>query len=153
MNNIAIFLFILVSNIVAISLIYYSFDKNIEKGKKLLYTMIAMGIIYILVLIVYFFSSIGMPKEVAKKSKDMITFAFVPVNSILLIPFLLKSFNQRNDKSITVEQLNKSAIIVIIVGIVLLIGEFFYFRNIEKGINDIINQKQSNSVNNDNENY
>ena len=153
MNNIAIFLFILVSNIVAISLIYYSFDKNIEKGKKLLYTMIAMGIIYILVLIVYFFSSIGMPKEVAKKSKDMITFAFVPVNSILLIPFLLKSFNQRNDKSITVEQLNKRAIIVIIVGIVLLIGEFFYFRNIEKGINDIINQKQSNSVNNDNENY
>lgn len=153
MNNIAIFLFILVSNIVAISLIYYSFDKNIEKSKKLLYTMIAMGIIYILVLIVYFFSSIGMPKEVAQKSKDMITFAFVPVNSILLIPFLLKSFNQRNDKSITVEQLNKRAIIVIIVGIVLLIGEFFYFRNIEKGINDIINQKQSNSVNNDNENY
>ena len=155
MNNIVIFLFILVANVVSILLIYYSFNKNIEKTKRLLYTMIAMGVIYILVLIVYFFSSIGMPKEIAEQSKEMITFTFVPVNAIILIPFLLRSFNRRKDNSITTEQLNKRAIIVVIVAIALLVGEFFYFRNIEKGINDRINQKrneQNSIVNNAEEN-
>ncbi len=155
MNNIVIFLFILVANVVSIFLIYYSFNKNIEKTKRLLYTMIAMGVIYILVLIVYFFSSIGMPKEIAEQSKEMITFTFVPVNAIILIPFLLRSFNRRKDNSITTEQLNKRAIIVVIVAIALLVGEFFYFRNIEKGINDRINQKrneQNSIVNNAEEN-
>lgn len=155
MNNIVIFLFILVANVVSILLIYYSFNKNIEKTKRLLYTMIAMGVIYILVLIVYFFSSIGMPKEIAEQSKEMITFTFVPVNAIILIPFLLRSFNRRKDNSITTEQLNKRAIIVVIVAIALLVGESFYFTNIEKGINDRINQKrneQNSIVNNAEEN-
>ena len=137
MNNIVIFLFILVANVVSILLIYYSFNKNIEKTKRLLYTMIAMGVIYILVLIVYFFSSIGMPKEIAEQSKEMITFTFVPVNAIILIPFLLRSFNRRKDNSITTEQLNKRAIIVVIVAIALLVGEFFYFRNIELTRNEM----------------
>ena len=143
MNNILIFLFILVANVVAILLTYYSFDKKIEKNKRLLYTMIALGVMYILVLIVYFFSSIGMPKETTEQSKDMITFSFVPVNAILLVPFLLRSFNLRKDNSITSDQLNKRAIIVFVLGIVLLVGEGFYFRNIENGINDIIKQKQN----------
>lgn len=142
MNNIIIYLFILVANVVSILLIYHSFDKNIEKTKRLLYTMIAMGIIYILVLVTYFFSSIGMPKEAVQKSKDMITFTFVPVNSIILIPFLLRSFNQRKNNDITTDQLNKRTIIVVVIGIALIIGEYFYFRNIEKGIMDIVNQKQ-----------
>lgn len=147
MNNIVISLFILVANAVAILLTYHSFGKDTEKTKKLFYTLIAMGIMYILILIIYFFSSIGMPKEAVEASRDMITFTFVPVNAIILIPFLVRSFNQRKNNEITIEQLNKRAIIVFIIAVVLIIGEFFYFRNIEKGIIDIVNQKNSNIVN------
>lgn len=88
-----------------------------------------------------------MPKEAVEASRDMITFTFVPVNAIILIPFLVRSFNQRKNNEITIEQLNKRAIIVFIIAVVLIIGEFFYFRNIEKGIIDIVNQKNSNIVN------
>ena len=42
MDKLFILLFILVANIVSILLIYHSLDKNIEKTKRLLYTMIAM---------------------------------------------------------------------------------------------------------------
>ena len=91
MENLVILLFIFVANIVSILLIYHSFDKRIEKTKKLLYTMISMGVVYIVVLIIYFFSSIGIDKEIAKSSKQMITFTFVPVNSIIIIPFLIRS--------------------------------------------------------------
>lgn len=54
MNNIVISLFILVANAVAILLTYHSFGKDTEKTKKLFYTLIAMGIMYILILIIYF---------------------------------------------------------------------------------------------------
>lgn len=148
MNNIIIFLFILVANVIAFLLIYNSFNKNVEKTKQLLYTMISMGIVYIVVLIIYFFSSIGLSKEVTSQAKEMITFSFVPVNSIILIPFLIRSFNKRKNKEITTEQLNRRTIIMIIIAIALIIGEFFYFRNIEKGIIDIANEKQNVITNN-----
>ena len=67
MDKLFILLFILVANIVSILLIYHSLDKNIEKTKRLLYTMIAMGVVYIIVLIVYFFSSIGIDNRQNKR--------------------------------------------------------------------------------------
>lgn len=149
MDNLFILLFILVANIVSILLIYHSFDKNIEKTKRLLYTMIAMGVVYIIVLIVYFFSSIGIDKRIATQAKQTIVFTFVPVNSIIVIPFMLRSFNKRKDREITGEQLNKRAVVMFIIAVVIVVSEFFYFRNIEKGIGRIIEQQEaaSNTVN------
>ena len=104
--------------------------------------MISMGVMYILILLVYFFSSIGLSKETTTKAKNMITFTFVPVNAIILLPLLIRSFTKKKDKKITTEQLNKRTIAVIIVGIIILVCEFFYFRNIQKGIIELVNQKQ-----------
>ena len=143
MTNSFILLFILVANVVAILSIYHSFDRNIEKTKRLLYTMIAMGVVYIVVLIIYFFSSIGIDKQIATQAKQMVVFTFVPVNSIILIPFLLRSFNKRKSKEITGEQLNKRAVTIFIIAVVLVVSEFFYFRNIEKGIGRIIEQQEA----------
>lgn len=149
MDKLFILLFILVANIVSILLIYHSLDKNIEKTKRLLYTMIAMGVVYIIVLIVYFFSSIGIDKRIATQAKQTIVFTFVPVNSIIVIPFMLRSFNKRKDREITGEQLNKRAVVMFIIAVVIVVIEFFYFRNIEKGIGRIIEQQEaaSNTVN------
>ena len=149
MDKLFILLFILVANIVSILLIYHSLDKNIEKTKRLLYTMIAMGVVYIIVLIVYFFSSIGIDKRIATQAKQTIVFTFVPVNSIIVIPFMLRSFNKRKDREITGEQLNKRAVVMFIIAVVIVVSEFFYFRNIEKGIGRIIEQQEaaSNTVN------
>lgn len=143
MDNLFILLFILVANIVSILLIYHSFDKNIEKTKRLLYTMIAMGVVYIIVLIVYFFSSIGIDKRIATQAKQTIVFTFVPVNSIIVIPFMLRSFNKRKDREITGEQLNKRAVVMFIIAVAIVVSEFFYFRNIEKGIGRIIEQQEA----------
>ncbi|MFR4412048.1 MAG: hypothetical protein ACLT5B_01555 [Clostridia bacterium] len=111
--------------------------------------MIAMGVVYIIVLIVYFFSSIGIDKRIATQAKQTIVFTFVPVNSIIVIPFMLRSFNKRKDREITGEQLNKRAVVMFIIAVVIVVSEFFYFRNIEKGIGRIIEQQEaaSNTVN------
>ena len=143
MDNVFIMGFIIVANLIAILLTYYSFNKSIEKTKRLLYTMISVGVMYILILIVYSFSSIGIAKKASSAAKDMITYTFVPVNTILVLPFMIRSFNKRKENEITTSQLNMRATIVLIITIVILVSEFFYFRKIQQGIIDIYNQKQN----------
>lgn len=143
MDNVFIMGFIIVANLIAILLTYYSFNKSIEKTKRLLYTMISVGVMYILILIVYSFSSIGIVKKASSAAKDMITYTFVPVNTILVLPFMIRSFNKRKENEITTSQLNIRATIVLIITIVILVSEFFYFRKIQQGIIDIYNQKQN----------
>lgn len=154
MDNLFITLFIAIANIVAILLVYHSFDKNLDKTKKLLYTMISMGVMYILILIVYSLSSIGIEKEITSEAKDMITFTFVPVNAIIVLPILIRAFNKRKNKEISTEQLNKRAITMALVAVVVLISEFFYFKDIQKGIIEMVNQKQeTQNIENEVSNY
>lgn len=143
MDNVFIMGFIIVANLIAILLTYYSFNKSIEKTKRLLYTMISVGVMYILILIVYSFSSIGIAKKASSAAKDMITYTFVPVNTILVLPFMIRSFNKRKENEITTSQLNMRATIVLIITIAILVSEFLYFRKIQQGIIDIYNQKQN----------
>ncbi len=146
MDKLVIVLFIFVANCVALLLTYHSFDKKIDKNKRMLYTMIAVGVMYIVISITYFFSSIGIEKEVSENSKNMITFTFVPVNSIIILPFLINSYKKARRKEIKMENFNKRVIIIGVIAIFLIISEFFYFRNIQNGIIRMMNE-MSNSVN------
>lgn len=137
-------LFILVANVVGLLLVYHSFDKRIDKNKKLMYTMICFGVMYILTLIIYFFSSLGINNEnVSESSRNLITFTFVPINTIVLLPILIRSFNNRKVNKITTRQLNRTAMTMIVVAIILIVIEFFSFRSIQKGIIQIFNERQN----------
>ena len=139
-------IFIFVANIIAIVSTYFSFGKKLGKDKKMMYTMIAIGVIYILTLIVYLLSSIGVNNSnVTSASREMITFTFVPVNTIILLPFLIRSFEKAKNKEIKTAKLNQRVIIVVIIAVILMITEFFYFRNIQKNIIDY-GAQVSNSV-------
>lgn len=139
-------IFILVANIIVIVSTYFSFGKKLGKDKKMMYTMIAIGVIYILTLIVYLLSSIGVNNSnVTSASREMITFTFVPVNTIILLPFLIRSFEKAKNKEIKTAKLNQRVIIVVIIAVILMITEFFYFRNIQKNIIDY-GAQVSNSV-------
>lgn len=135
MNNSVIYIFLMIANVIAIAAIYFAFGKRLSQDKKMLYTMISIGIIYIATLIVYFFSSIGVNNSnVTNVSRNMITFSFVPVNAIILLPFLIYSFAKTAEKELTEEKLKKRITIVAIIAIILVITEFFYFKNIQKNI-------------------
>lgn len=141
-------LFILVANVVGLLLVYHSFDKRIDKNKKFMYTMICFGVMYILTLIIYFFSSIGINNEnVSESSRNLITFTFVPINTIVLLPILIRSFNNRKVNKITTRQLNRTAMTMIVVAIILIVIEFFSFRSIQKGIIQIFNERQNEANN------
>lgn len=140
MQNLFITLFIVIANVVAILLIYHSFSKKIEKTKKMLYTMISVGVIYIIVLIIYSLSSIGYESSIASVGRDFVTFSFVPINAIIILPFLIRSFNKSKEKEITNEQLNFRTIVIGIITLIILISEFFYFRNIQENAKELAKQ-------------
>ena len=150
MSNLFINIFIILANIVAILLTYYSFNKNLDKSKKMLYTMISIGTMYIVILIVYFFSSLGLSKNTSSNAKNMITFTFVPINAMIFLPILIRTFNKGKSKAITTKQLNRRVIIIAVIGIAVLVSEFFYFRNIQKGINKVLEAKKNELVQEDN---
>lgn len=128
-------LFIGLANIIALVLVYYAFEKEDEKGKRLMKTMIAVGVMYIIALIVYGLSSIGLEKNsTLNTAKTMYIMAIVPVNTIIIEPILLRSYRKMQSGVISMDKLNKRAIIVGIMAIIICISEFFYFRNAQKNI-------------------
>lgn len=142
-----IILFATLANVIAILLVYYSFGRKMDKQKKFINTLISIGFVYILVWITFLLSSIGI-EEVSglEQAKTLMTIAFVPVNAILFIPFVANSYIKRKDKKIDDNNFNRRMIIVAVLAVVVLVCEFFYFRNFQTGIVELKKQIQNNQV-------
>ena len=94
MNSI-ITLFIIAANVIAILLVYFSLEKNMDKQRKIITIMASIGSVYIITLVVYLLSSIGVEKIAAAETvRNAIIMAIVPVNVILFLPFLICSFKK-----------------------------------------------------------
>lgn len=146
MIQLLIQIFILLANIVAVLLVYYSFGRTTDKQKRFFGTMISIGLMYIVVLIVYSLSSIGIEQNSSSDTaKQLYTMSFVPINAIIIEPLLIHSYIDTKNKKIQVESLNRRAIIIIIVSIILLTWEFFFFRNTQKQIIETQNKLQQNA--------
>ncbi len=133
-----IILFMLFANIVAALLIYHSFGKDMDNEKKIKYSLIIIGGLYIITLVIYLLSGIGVGKiENAETARSYLMMAFVPINAIIIIPFTIFSCMKTKRKEITVKQLNSRLLIVEVVAVLLIIVEFIYFRNYQKGLKEI----------------
>ena len=142
MNSI-ITLFIIAANVIAILLVYFSLEKNMDKQRKIITIMASIGSVYIITLVVYLLSSIGIEKIAAAETvRNAIIMAFVPVNVILFLPFLIRSFKKMQSKIITMESLNRRVIVVAILAVIVLIAEGSYFRNYQKKLEKNVNSNQ-----------
>ena len=127
--------FIIIANVVAILSVYYSFGKSMEKNKRLLGTMITVGVVYIIVSIVYFFSSLGLEKNISSSTtKQLLTLTAVPIMTLLITPYGIHSYVAMKNKTIKQEVFKKRITILFIIGIILIIVGFFYFRSNQKNI-------------------
>ena len=130
-----IMIFALVANIIGFLLIYYSFGRKTDRQKRLINSFIAIGAIYILVSIIYFFSSLGIEKtSVSNQAKTMMILAFVPVDAIIFLPFLITSYRKMQEKSLSESKFKKRVIIVFLISIITIVWEFLYFRDFQKNM-------------------
>ncbi|MFR2534273.1 MAG: hypothetical protein ACLS95_03460 [Clostridia bacterium] len=138
--NIFIILAIVIANAIALAFIY-QFVKKMPKKDKLIFIAASFAMNYMLILIVYALSGIGMDAAIHSSAETFITYVFVPVNIILFVPFLAHSYMKMKEKRLKPETFIKRTAVLLVVFLVVLVLEFFYFRNIQNNIGKM-NQEQ-----------
>lgn len=134
-----IYLCILVLNMAAIFITYKFLGEQVEKKERAIFIIIGMAIMYITVSFVYWISTKSIDvKTISEAGKNFITFTFVPVNSILVLPFLGRSYRYLKQGRLRTEVFKNRTILMCVILIIVLIIEFFYFKDIQNGILNII---------------
>ena len=136
-----IILFILILNIVSIALMYYCLGKEISNKEKLVFIAAGTAIMYLLTLLVYWISTRNIEiSEVSQTGKDLITFLFVPVNGILVLPLFAKSYSIFKNGIIKGNILRNRGIVLGIFLLIVLIIECFYFASIQEQVVNLIKE-------------
>ena len=129
-----IILFILILNVVSILLMYKSLNNRTSK-EKLLFIVIGIAVMYILTSIVYWISTKNIEiTEVSDYGKDLIIFLFVPINGIIILPLLARSYCKYKDGGISSTILRNRGVVFGIILLILLIIECAYFENIQNQV-------------------
>lgn len=141
-----IYMCILVLNLVAIFLTYHFLGKEMEKKSKGIFIIIGIAIIYMLVSFIYWISTKDIELGISESfGKNLITFTFVPVNGIVILPMLASSYRYLKEGRLKMDKFRNRAILLAVVLIIILIIEFFYFKDIQSGIMQML-QKGTNVV-------
>lgn len=133
--NIFITLAILFANAIAIALVY-QFIKGLPKMEKIIFIGVSFAIMYVTALISYWISGFGIGKEVNEALKSFIIYIFVPVNVIILIPFVARKYYKWKQNEIDKSDLIKRIVIVSIVGVLVLAVETVYIKEIKRDIEE-----------------
>lgn len=147
---ILILFFIVLLNVVAIALTYYCLE-NMDKKEKVIFIAVGIAIIYILTSFVYWISTKDIEiKEVSETGKNLITFLFVPINAIVILPLLAKSYQKYKIGRLKSEQFRNRIIVLSVILLVALVIECSYFKDVQNNVIKIIeenqNKKNENSV-------
>ncbi len=138
--SVFIYICILLLNVVAVLLTYHCLGKDMDKKSKGIFIIIGVAALYLLVTLVYWLGTRGIDLGArAETGKNLITFTFVPVNALIIMPFLAKSYNHFKDGSLKQIPFRNRCILLGVVLLILLIIEFFYFKDIQNGILSILN--------------
>lgn len=89
---------------------------------------------YLAVAGVYWLSTQNTNFPNAAAAQRLITFTFVPVNGIVILPILASSYRYVKEGRLKVEKFRNRAILLTIIFVIILIMEFFYFKDIQSGI-------------------
>ncbi|MBR1803072.1 MAG: hypothetical protein IJ777_03820 [Clostridia bacterium] len=138
-----IYICILVLNVVAILLTYHSLGTGIDQKEKAIFIIIGVAVMYMAVTFAYWIGT----KNIAIDSnndlgKNLIIFTFVPVNSIVILPFLANSYRHWKAGVLKPDKFRNRIILLAVIFIILFIIEIFYFKDIQTGIVNMLNAKK-----------
>lgn len=130
---------ILALNIVAIFLTYHFLGREMDKKSKGIFIIVGIAFIYMLVSFVYWIGTKDIELGTSENfGKNLITFTFVPVNAILILPFLASSYKNLKAGRLKQVPFRNRCILLAIALVILLIVEFFYFKDIQNGIYNML---------------
>lgn len=137
-----ILFFTLLLNIVAIGLTYNCLSK-IDKKERIIAVAVGVAVIYALTSFVYWLSTKDIAiKEVSELGKNIITFLFVPINSITVLPLMAKSYNKYKIGRLALDKLRNRGIVLGVILLIVLIIECSYFKDIQNGVIALIEENR-----------
>lgn len=138
-----IYLSILILNLVAIFITYKFLGEKIEQKEKVIFIVVGVAIVYITVSLVYWLSTrnidLGTSNELGK---NFIIFTFVPINSMVVLPFLANSYKYFKQGRLKKQNFRNRIILFSVILIIVLMIEFFYFKDIQNGILNMVQSTQ-----------
>lgn len=114
---------------------------TIETKTKIICIIAGIIAVYILTLIIFNISKIGINyenEETMKIIRRVFVILFSIINGYIILPFIFKKLEQINNNEIKKETLTKNIIILIIVIIIICIFEISYLGNAQNGILNMI---------------
>ena len=143
--NTVLIAFIVVINLASVFVIYKVLS-NIELKNKIILVVIGEIVMYVILFIVYGISSGGANETIVKSSRQIILFTFLPINIICIELPIMLSLKKLQQGDIDKDKFNRRMAITLIIGIIILILEFNYIKNIQTGISNFITN--ANYINN-----
>ena len=110
---------------------------GIEHGKKIIYTIVGLIVMYIITMITFNISKTGITYENPEMEKDignMLILIFAGLNSLIVLPYISKLLSRINDEDIEKNQVSKRIMVIIVVLVLCLIMESGYLKDIQNGI-------------------
>ena len=110
---------------------------NIEQPTKIACIIGGLVVVYIITLVIYNISKIGIVyenKEAMKLIQNVFVSLFTIINSYIILPYVFRKLDQINNEEIEKEQLKKSIIILVIIILVMGIFESSYLGSIQQEI-------------------
>ena len=117
--------------------------EDIEKTKKIEYIIVGFVVVYIITIIIYQISKIGISyenREIMKAIQNILVLVFSIVNGYILLPYIFKKIVQIQNDDIDDKKFKKSIVILIAVIIILTIIESNYLANAQNETLQIIDR-------------
>ena len=138
-----IYLCILILNVVAVFMTYKFLGEDFEQKQKLTFIVVGIAIMYMLVSLIYWLSTknidLGTTNEMGK---NFIVFTFVPINCMIVLPFLASSYKYFKQGRLKTQNFKNRIILIAVILIIVLVLEFFYFKDIQNSILSMIQAAQ-----------
>lgn len=136
---------IIILNIIALALAYYCLS-DLEKKDRIIFIAVCVAGIYMLTSFTYWISTKGVAvKAVSDLGKKLITFLFVPINTIAVVPLLAKSYNKYKTGFLAGDKFRNRCIVLAVFLLIILSIECVYFKNVQNTVITLIEKNQQSS--------
>ena len=134
-----IYICILLLNLIAVFMVYKFLGTELEKKEKMLFIVVGIAIMYLTVSFTYWLSTKNIDLNISNDmGKNLIVFTFVPINGIITLPFMANSYKCYKNGRLKLRKYKNRIILISVILIIALVFEFFYFKDIQNGILNII---------------
>ena len=143
--NLVLIAFIVLINL-ASAFVIFKVLSNIELKNKLILVAIGEIVMYAILFVVYGISSAGANETIVNSSRQIILFTLLPINIICIELPIMLTLKKLQQGDIDDNKFKRKMTIYLIIGLIILILEFNYIRDIQTGISNFISN--SNYINN-----